>query len=408
MRNSITRIAMILIAFGFFISCTQTFQSLDNTASELSTEELLNRAQEMRTLNPNDPVSYHYEGIAYMRLARLKAPDNRESEYRSMRSSFDAALQLYGNSRTGTSEQSSIEDLKRSTWSNEHNSAAGLFMSDSTANRQRLDLAAAHVKNAIIIIPDSLISYELLAEIYVKAGNVDEAILVLESVNQGITPETGRIFEHIGYLYYHKNEFSNAVTWYEEAVNWHQNQNMSAHEFIDASLHKGSFLNARHGLVNAYIANQQIPDAISALNSLKMEYPLNESYSRMLTNQYLLLLDEYLNTDINDTRELAVIDEYLGELSANSEKSPDIELDVALNLIDIGNRFSDARYTEDESFNLQSVPEVVKTIQFAITMLNRIIEIDPENYSAISGLAEAYILIGNESEAAIWYDRLER
>jgi tetratricopeptide (TPR) repeat protein len=139
-----------------------------------------------------------------------------------------------------------------------------------------------------------------------------------------------------------------------------------------------------------------------------MEYPLNESYSRMLTNQYLLLLDEYLNTDINDTRELAVIDEYLGELSANSEKSPDIELDVALNLIDIGNRFSDARYTEDESFNLQSVPEVVKTIQFAITMLNRIIEIDPENYSAISGLAEAYILIGNESEAAIWYDRLER
>lgn len=38
MRNLTTRIAMSVIAFGFFISCNQTYQSLNSTATELSVD----------------------------------------------------------------------------------------------------------------------------------------------------------------------------------------------------------------------------------------------------------------------------------------------------------------------------------------------------------------------------------
>lgn len=408
MRNSFTRMMMTFIAFGFFISCTQTYHSLDNAASELSTEELIEKAREMREENPNDPVSYHYEGLAFLRQARLKAPEFRETDYRSMRTSFNTAIQLYGNSRTGNTEQISIEENLRTTWSNEHNSAAGLFLSDSTGNRQRLNLAAAHAKNAVTIIPDSLISYELLSEIYVKSGNIDEAIFILESVDQTSTPEAGRVFEHIGYLYHHKSEYANAVTWYEEAVNWHQNRGFTEQPHFETTLYKGSYLNARHGLINAYIANQQSQDAISALKSLQIEFPGNQSYSRMLKSQYLILLDEYLNTDPSGIPTRESIDVFFVELKSNSEKSPQIELDVALTLVEIINRFSDARFSENESFNIHSLPQVVDIIQHAIIVLQNITEIDPDNYSAISGMAEAYMLLGNEPEAAIWYERLEK
>jgi predicted negative regulator of RcsB-dependent stress response len=408
MRNLITRIAMSVIAFGFFISCNQTYQSLNSTATELSVDELRNQAEEMRNANPNNPTAYHYEGLAYLRLAREQAPDIRDSHYKSMRTSFDTALRLYDNNRSASVEQTSIVETIQTAWSNEHNSAAGLFITDSTANRQRLNLAAAHATNAIIINPDSLISYELLSEIHVKAGNIDSAIDALESVNQSNSPKSGRVFEHIGYLYYHKTDFSSAITWYEESVNWHKNQNLSGLPSDESNLYQGSYLNVRHGLINAYIANQQFHDAISELRSLQTEYPLNHSYSRLLTSQYLILLDEHLNADTIEEINSQLIQDYIDSISSNSRNSPELDLEIALNLIDIGNRFSDARFAEDQMFNLQTVPDVVSLVHYAIAKLNGILALDSENFSAISGLTDAYMLIGNEADAEFWYNRLDR
>ena len=43
----------------------------------------------------------------------------------------------------------------------------------------------------------------------------------------------------------------------------------------------------------------------------------------------------------------------------------------------------------------------------AIELYKEVLEVDPTNPSAISGIADIYLLIDNESEASRWYELLD-
>lgn len=407
MYNLFTRMSMLVIAFGFFISCSKPYETITRSAEALSSEELFNRATEYRLLEPESPRAHHLEGMAHLQLARQQAADLREDHYRSMRNSFASAISRYGNDRAAMTERQGIRETLQNVWSYEHNSAAGLVSSDSLRNRQRMSLAAAHAHNAIVIIPDSLISYELLAEIYARQGSIDQAIRVLTGTESRLYPQSGRTFETIAYLYYQLAEYDNAVEWYEKAAIWYSEY---AHEHrypSDAALYKGSLLNLRHGLINAYISNGQHGVALDEIMALHEQYPGDVRYPRLIVAQLITLINDAVEPGSSENVGNDLIRDYLGRASSFIQHDTTLQLEYALALTDIAGRYVESRYIDDDSFSPASDASLMLISYTAIAIYSELLSSDPDNTTAIAGIADTYLLTGNEAEASMWYERLE-
>ena len=405
MQNLSARIAMLVIAFGFFISCTPRYESTLTSTTNLTVDELLDRAAELRQTNPDDPAAHQLEATAYLRTARTKSPDLRENDYKAMKIAFDNALIGYSAKSNGSAERTSILENIESAWSFEHNIAAGLVSSDSINSNQQLSLAAVHAHNAIIILPDSLISYELLADTYTRMGNIDLAINVLTFADSTLSIQAGRTHESLAFLYYSKGDFENAVTWYEKAFTWNRSLINDPSDPSITELTKGSLLNIWHGLINAYLAARQTEKAIEALEELVQTYPSNSSYRLLLSRQLVVRLGEIL--DSNETSDRGVIINTLDQINTLASNDPEFKLNNAISLTEIAGRIIESRLQESEPFDAAANLDIMLICESAIETYKEVLEIDPTNPSAISGIADIYLLIDNETEASKWYELLD-
>lgn len=404
MQNLSTRIAMLVIAFGFFISCNRAYETIYSSAASQSSDELLAEAEQRRLSNPSDPVAYHLEGIAYQRMAREKAPDQREQDYTNMRNAMSQALSLYRGSSSANSERISIQSTLENSWSYEHNSAAGLVSSDQGNNHQRLSMAASHAHNAIVIVPDSLISYELLADIYSRMGNIDQAIQVLRFADSTLVTQSPKLTESLGFLYYTKGEYDDAISYYERAL-LSKRQSNPAIRPTESDLSRGSTLNTWHGLINTYIAARQTDNAIASIDELLRIYPTNQTYQRLLANQLINQIAREFESDTQPAR--ATIVNNLEKISDLAGSDPEFILSNALNITEIVSVITDTKYSENESYDVTSDLDVMLLCDGALGMYQQVLDVDPSNPSAISGIADTYLIMGNEDEAARWYERME-
>lgn len=405
MQNLSTRIAMLVIAFGFFISCTPRYESTLTSISNLTVDELLDRATEIRQTNPDDPAAHQLEATAYLRTARTKSPDLRENDYRAMKIAFDNALIGYSAKSNGDAERTKVLEDIESAWSFEHNLAAGIVSSDSANNNQELSLASVHAHNAIIIVPDSLISYELLADIYSRMGNIDLAINVLTFADSTLANQAGRTHESLAFLFYNKGDFENAVSWYEKAFKWNQSQISNPSDPSITELTKGSLLNTWHGLINAYIAARQTEKAIEGLEELIQTYPNNSTYRLLLSRQLVNRLGEHLVD--SETSDRGVIINTLDRINSLSANDPELKLNNAISMTEIAGRIIESRLQESEPFDAASNLDIMLICESTIETYKEVLEIDPTNPSAISGIADIYLLIDNETEASKWYKLLD-
>ncbi|HAC15476.1 MAG TPA: hypothetical protein DCE78_05960 [Bacteroidetes bacterium] len=405
MQNLFTRIAMLVIAFGFFISCTPRYESTLSTSTELTVDELLDRAAEIRQSNPDDPEANQLEALAHLRTARTKAPNLRENDYKAMKMAFDKALSGYDTQRNSSNERSKIAETIESAWSYEHNIAAGIVSSDSSGSNQQLSLAATHAHNAIIIIPDSLISYELLADTYARMGNIDMAINVLSFADSTLPNHAGRLHESLAFLYYNKGDFENSVKWYENALSWNRSQIANPSDPSIRELTKGSLLNTWHGLINATIAARQTDIAIASLEEITQTYPSNTTYKMLLSRQLVTRIGEHFES--NESTDRGIIINTLDQIGTISATDPEFKLNNALSLSEIAGRVIESRLQETESFDAASNLDIMLVCESAIQLYKEVLEIDPTNPSAISGIADIYLLIDNESEASKWYELLD-
>lgn len=393
---------MLVIAFGFFISCNRAYENIYSSAASQSSEELLAEAEQRKLANPSDPVAFHLEGIAYQRLAREKAPDQREPDYTSMRNALNQALSLYRGTSNAAAERISIQSTLENSWSYEHNSAAGLVSSDQGNNHQRLSMAAAHAHNAIVVVPDSLISFELLADIYARMGNIDQAIQVLRFADSTLTAHSPKLTESLGFLYYTKGEFEDAISYYERTLLAKRQSGIRPNE---TDLSRGSTLNTWHGLINTYIAARQTDNAIASIDELLKIYPANQTYKRLLASQLIYKIASEFDSESQPDR--AVIVNNLQKIKDLAGNDPEFILSNALSITETVSGITETRFSDNESYDVTSDLDIMLLCDGALGMYQQVLDVDPTNPSAISGIADTYLIMGNEDEAAKWYELMD-
>ncbi len=404
MQNLITRMSMLVIAFGFFISCSKAYEPVFTQQSDITAQELLEQAAEIRIQDPQSPQAAYLDGLAYSKIAREKSPEDRKDDYRTMISSFESATNQNTAVRGSNPFRDAVNHTLETTWSYEHNTGAGIISSDSTKSTQQLRNALNHAQNAVIIQPDSLISYELLADTYALLGEPDDAIQTLLLADSLHRPESQRIHEHIAFLYMNSDNAEEAVKWYESALHWQQSRTERTVDPGEPGLQRGTLINTWHGLVNAYIAAGQSENAISSLEQLLEISPVNSSYKSVLASQLVSRIASQFESPEAPDRSSIV--NTIDKLTDLVKSEPDAKLSVATSLTTVAASTVESKLADNESYVAADDLDIMLICDTAISLYQEILSVDNTNTSAISGLADTYLVLGKEEEAAKWFELL--
>ncbi len=303
MNHSFARIASLVLAFGLFISCN-TFQSTSNSKNtqELTTSQLRDKITAVnQELSADSTANLLFQKGHYLtKLAqKTKNPRKRTSLYTEARQDLEQATQQSTGSAKPLNEK--VRELLNISWSHEHNNGVQLMQSDSTLNTSGLKHAAAHFKNATIIIPDSTISYKMGARAYYRNQNPEDAITLLETARTKIDNLPVALLEQLAFLYLENKNPEKAIAIYEEAESFSQKN-----------------LNLLHGLSNAYISSGNHQQAIALLTTLVDQKPENIIYKQSLATECYYLAAEKidstqhaLKSDTAKTADLAPVDALL-------------------------------------------------------------------------------------------------
>jgi len=263
----------ILIA-GIVWGC----ETADPLVSEMETntflgdyEAVLDAADRALEQDSSNHYAYFYRGIAYGSQAlEIEQPWDRQSLYTDSRESFMTAKDWMERAESRPDEYEEIDDIITEFWANEHNDAVGYLTEDSL--RATVDdperYAIGHLENAIIIQPDSALSYIVLSSTQFNQGDITKSIETYERAMERIeTPEV-EDYEFLISLYINQERYDDA-----------QALTLEAREDYPDNTQFVQFL------ADIYIQQGNIEEAISIIEELIAEDPENPQYYRVLGTQ---------------------------------------------------------------------------------------------------------------------------
>lgn len=135
--------------------------------------------------DPNNAEAYYLQGRIYggMAVDNSNVSERKES-YQKMHTSFQKAIELFSVDNTATLRKLQIEEDIIRKWGTEHNAAVQFATNDPSAPQVEnpIKLAIDHLINATTINPDSVLSYEVLSEVYRMDGDYNSAITSMQKV----------------------------------------------------------------------------------------------------------------------------------------------------------------------------------------------------------------------------------
>jgi len=306
----------LVLTFGIFfaLSCS-TFQS--STESPQSLFEAGNYENALRIVN-----SEIRENPDDLNLQLLKAeilqktaienyqPENREPVYSNLKNTTDEISFATNNYQVKT------DSILTSAWLHEQSAGVRLLQQDGTNTfDQHFDRVIAHFNNALTIIPDSIVTYNLLATTYYRHGNLSDAISTLESIEeQGFArpPET---CEKLAYLFLEAGRIEQSVEIYEA---------LSAN-YPESEIYQ-------QGLVNSYILGGMHSDAIALLEELTGVYPNRLQYREALATERFYVMRQQIRNDIQNPDFKSISDSDVERILERLDEISSIYRDIDQNL----------------------------------------------------------------------------
>lgn len=389
MSYSFTRIAGLVLAFGFFISCSTLNPTKNQTTSvdKLSETELEQGVGEINdsiASGDSSDTIFFKRGLYLIKLAQKKSPSKRMPLYRDARSS----LQLIDRD-----PDEDIRQLLSVSWSNEHNHGVKILQDDSTLDEKEYSRAGIHFENATVVIPDSIVSYEKGVQAYYKSGQPEKAISLLEKGQKNIDSLPEHMLEQLAYLYLENGEGQKAISIYEEAE-----------EFSEQNL------NLMHGLSNAYIRTGEHKKAIAILENLSEMQPSNLLYRESLATELYLLANQKIDSLVSKGNvtegNLENIDRLLSKSVENlstavkrdstnnsfTESLANLYLNIAANYQQLAEVCSDSQ-------NQQVKSKINNYLSSSLPLLQTLTKAYPDRNIYWKDLYQAYTLLGKKEEA---------
>lgn len=399
MFDYFTRIASLVLAFGFFISCStlQSPNQENRTARDLSEQQIEQRLDSLsEQINTDDqkPDLYYEQGSLLTKLAQKQdEPKNRTDIYANARQSLTQAANLYDPGE----QTEKVEELLNVTWSNEHNQGVQILQDDTTTERTDYNRAAAHFKNATVIIPDSTISYEMGARAYYQSQQSQEAIEILNEARDNVEGLPVSLLEQLAFLYLENDQQQEAVEIYEEAE-----------AFSDQNL------NLLHGLANAYINAGEHQKATELLDQLIAIEPENVIYAQSLATELYFQASEQLQSlsaDLHedeqiDSTSFAEADSLLDRAENQFEQIVDqkpsdyeLKLSFANFYHNAASKYQQLQPLVEEPMKDELDEIINRYISSAIPLFEQVAENNPEESDVRQKLYQAYSYLGMDEKA---------
>lgn len=217
------RTAMLLLAFGLFVSCSTTQKTvrtdhpIQDAIEKKDYQSALKLTDKAIHNNPDDAGLYLTKAQILSKMAEsVKKPDQRQPLYKNMRQNLMKAQQL--NRQGNGPLESKIKDVLADSWSLEHNQGVSILSKDSADTRTDLNNAMEHLQNATIIMPDSAISHAALSTVYYKLGEIPKALQSMKMAVSDNDSTNADYLERLAYLYSVNKQDSEAVTIYRMLV----------------------------------------------------------------------------------------------------------------------------------------------------------------------------------------------
>lgn len=373
MKNSIvTRYASLVLAIGFFVSCSSSKFSTDKLLSEGKYQEAIDKIVVELSRNPSSSL-YFQKGKIHGLIAQDNNVQEREYDYLQMVGAFDSS-RVYQNDYENDFIETEIDSLVYYYWELEHRSGLSEYEKNSDST---LTLAISHFNNAIVIDSEQVESYKSLSIALYNNNDIDGAITTLKKAESIKSTDT-KIFENLGFLYLEIGNPEQSIVYYQKA-----NQDLIKNK------------NIAFGLVNAYISQNRTSEATSFLSKLVEEYPkeakLHNVYGSQLFNQVSELFPNlntsYASSDTSTVNTLKVEIEGLSEKAENQlieaykVDTSSIEFTESLAVFYnnmSGNYFSTHAFAFDSDKN-DIKKKALSLTDFAITYYKKLAELNSDN-----------------------------
>lgn len=360
MRKFLRYSLTALVSVFMFYACQGSDPNIETAKLNLRNndyQKALEAADAAIKQDSTSAIAYYYKGYTLSKIAQTKTnPSDRTSDYQGMMQAFDHAKKLFSKADKAPKEEMLMNLETERLWTNEHNNAIKLVSSDSTRTPANLNKAVAHLKNATIIEPDSVISYDVLAEVYNMKKNLPAAEQTLEKVIQ-IDPKSDvNTYLRLATFYNVDKKPKDAIELLKKAQKMYPDNVKIVQQ-----------------LANSYLSLNDTQNAINAVQSLIENDPNNPQYRLVYgTELYKLVLD--MNDKLKSNYDK--IFSLKQDLNKTSNKSKKNELKAEINKLNASNNSM-----ESDISDMTSKAEV---------QLKKTIELRPKDATAYHTLGVIY------------------
>lgn len=366
---------------------------------------------------PSNPLGYYYKAVILGKIAEAEpVVSERTSTYEEMRANLLEAEVLFDTEGNSYVEVTQVTPLILNTWSFEHNEGIKYATNDSIMATidNPLELSIAHLINATTINPDSILSFDVLAQIYYMNQEYGKAA---ESITTAIKLQDKALaseYDRLGSYYFLNEEPEKAVAAMREGLELYPDSVSLVQKLADG-LFQIDRTDEALEVMNDLIAND--PD--------NARYHLvvgSRVYQRVLTlsDTYSLNSDKIFELERNNGSEEEInalkaenetLDAEITDLTAKAEEAllKAVELDntipATFNTLGVlyqnksASLFEKRNNTVDndeaERYDELAREEACK----AMTNYEKAAELDPDNTSYWSSLFRIYTLLDMREEA---------
>lgn len=224
MKKLFTQLLVALFFVGVLASCETGDPLIQEAQKNIFTQNYdsalayLDRSIEQA---PEKGLPYYYKSLTYSEKARtIPQAANRKDSYRNFREAIITAREKFAEQESAPSEAGEINDLVLNTWGFEHNQAIEYVNNDSLKATvdEPLKIAVAHLENAVIINPDSTLSWDILAQVQGIDGNYKGAIDALSTSMEMKDPAPSIDFLRVGTYHRELSQPEEAIDVLEDGV----------------------------------------------------------------------------------------------------------------------------------------------------------------------------------------------
>lgn len=394
MNYSKTRMASFILAFGIFftLSCShfERTNSSDNN-SESYEEQLVDVNTRLERNPDNTNLQVEKANILFNLALEYSNPKQRTPYYFELRDLADSYFFSEGEYHPD------IESTVNQAWTTEQSEGVRLLQQErDNLTEEKTESIVAHFENAITINPDSLSTYNLLANTFYRSGSFNNAISTLEKADE-ISPDSNTsIKEKLAYLYLEAGDIEQSIRLYLALI-----------EEVPSDAH------LLHGLSNAYIINEQHDEAIEILRGLAEQYSTRFEYKEALATQLYFVLRNSLNEISTEGNNLSFtsddkdpifelideIDSIFESLMSNLPFSEEQLVRSGAFYKNTAAQLNEISIDNNESLDEEIELKRIELLEKALPIWERLFENHPENTAYIQNLYSIYIELGRDEEA---------